>query len=74
MGSPSQKVAQRVSDVFSLEDGMKNIARALALLVVTAAPAYAGVQTTTPEPATITLVATGAAVVGVAAWIRRRKK
>jgi hypothetical protein len=54
---------------------MKNIARALALLVVTAAPAYAGgTQITTPEPATITLVATGAAVVGVAAWIRRRKK
>jgi hypothetical protein len=54
---------------------MKNIARALALLVVSAAPAYAGstVQVT-PEPATITLVATGAAVVGVAAWIRRRKK
>jgi hypothetical protein len=58
-----------------LEDGMKNIARALALLVVAAVPAYAGVvQTTTPEPAMITLVATGAAVVGVAAWIRRRKK
>jgi hypothetical protein len=58
-----------------LEDGMKNIAQALALLVVAAAPAYAGVIThTTPEPATITLVATGAAVVGVAAWIRRRKK
>jgi len=54
---------------------MKNIVRALALLVVAAAPAYAGgVPVTTPEPATMTLVATGAAVVGVAAWIRRRKK
>jgi len=53
---------------------MKNIARALALLVVAAVPAYAGSLTVTPEPATITLVATGAAVVGVAAWIRRRKK
>jgi len=54
---------------------MKNIARALELLVVAAGPAYAGgVPVTTPEPATITLVATGAAVVGVAAWIRRRKK
>lgn len=52
---------------------MKNVARALALLVVTAGPAYAGVITT-PEPTTITLVATGAAVLGVAAWIRRRKK
>jgi hypothetical protein len=54
---------------------MKNIVRALALLVVAAAPAHAGgVPVTTPEPTTITLVATGAAVVGVAAWIRRRKK
>ncbi len=54
---------------------MKNIARALGLLVIAAGPAYAGgpVQVA-PEPATITLVATGAAVVGVAAWIRRRKK
>jgi len=60
--------------VFSLEEGMKNIARALALLVVAAVPAHAGTITTTPEPATITLVATGAAVVGVAAWVRRRKK
>jgi hypothetical protein len=58
-----------------LEDGMKNIARALALLVVAAVPAHAGgTVLTTPEPATITLVATGAAVVGVTAWIRRRKK
>jgi hypothetical protein len=57
-----------------LEDGMKNIARALALLVVTAGPAFAGTVTTTPEPATITLVATGATVLGVTAWIRRRKK
>lgn len=54
---------------------MKNIARALALLVVAAAPAYAGgVPITTPEPATMTLVATGVAAIGVAAWVRRRKK
>jgi hypothetical protein len=54
---------------------MKNIARALALLVVAAGPAYAGIKTsTTPEPATVTLIATGAAVVGVVAWVRRRKK
>ena len=54
---------------------MKNVAQALVLLIVAASPAYAGgaVQAA-PEPATITLVATGAAVVGVAAWIRRRKK
>jgi hypothetical protein len=54
---------------------MKNIAGALALLVVAAVPAHAGgTVLATPEPATITLVATGAAVVGVTAWIRRRKK
>ena len=53
---------------------MKNVAQALVLLVVVASPAYAGVVQTAPEPATVTLVATGAAVVGVAAWIRRRKK
>jgi hypothetical protein len=56
---------------------MKNVARALALLVVAAGPAYAGgvpVPVTTPEPTTITLVATGAAVVGVVTWVRRRKK
>ena len=53
---------------------MKHVASALALLVVAATPAYAGAPITTPEPATITLVATGAAVVGVAAWVRRRKK
>jgi hypothetical protein len=58
-----------------LEAVMKNVAQALALLVVAAVPAYAGVPVqTAPEPATITLVATGAAVVGAAAWIRRRKK
>jgi len=53
---------------------MKKIAQALALLVVAATPAYAGSVVVTPEPATITLVAAGAAVVGVAAWVRRRKK
>jgi len=53
---------------------MKHIAPALALLIAVATPAYAGVAITTPEPATISLVATGAAVLGVAAWIRRRKK
>lgn len=54
---------------------MKNVAQALVLLIVAAVPAYAGIPaTTTPEPATITLVATGAGVLGVAAWLRRRKK
>ena len=53
---------------------MKKIAQALALLVVAASPAYAGSISAVPEPTTIALVATGAAVVGVATWIRRRKK
>jgi PEP-CTERM motif len=54
---------------------MKNVAQALVLLVVASVPAFAGVPVqTTPEPATITLVATGAGVLGVAAWLRRRKK
>jgi len=52
---------------------MKNLGSALALLVVTATPAFAGVITT-PEPTTITLVATGAGVLGVAAWLRNRNK
>ena len=53
---------------------MKSVAQALALLIVVAAPVYAGGTSVTPEPATITLVATGAGVLGVAAWIRRRRK
>ena len=52
---------------------MKNLGTALTLLVVTASPAVAG-SITTPEPTTITLVATGAGVLGVAAWLRNRKK
>jgi hypothetical protein len=53
---------------------MKQLAQAMALLLVAAVPAYAGIPSTTPEPATITLVATGAGVLGIAAWIRRRRK
>ena len=56
---------------------MKNVTQALVLLLAAAVPAYAGVPkpvTTTPEPATIALVATGAGVIGVVTWIRRRKK
>jgi len=53
---------------------MKNLGQALALLVIAAVPAYAGGPITTPEPTTVALVATGAGVVGVAAWLRNRKK
>jgi hypothetical protein len=55
---------------------MKRLAQSLVLLVIAAVPAYAGVppQTVTPEPATIGLVATGAGVLGLAAWFRSRRK
>lgn len=53
---------------------MKHAARALALLVIAAIPAYAGVPVATvPEPATIGLVATGVGVLGGLAWWRSRK-
>lgn len=53
---------------------MRKLAQAAVLLVVAAVPAYAGVPITTPEPATLTLVATGVGALGIAALIRRRKK
>jgi len=55
---------------------MKRLAQSMVLLIVAAVPAYAGIppQTVTPEPATIGLVATGAGVLGVMAWIRSRRK
>jgi hypothetical protein len=54
---------------------MKHAARALALLVISAVPAYAGVQSTlTPEPTTIGLVATGVAFLGGVAWWRKRRR
>ena len=52
---------------------MKRFADAMVLLVVLAVPAYAG-SIVTPEPATIGLVATGAGVLGLAAWLRNRRK
>ena len=54
---------------------MKRLAQSMVLLVIAAAPAYAGgTVAVTPEPATIGLVATGAGVLGIAAWIRGRRK
>jgi hypothetical protein len=54
---------------------MKRAVEALVLLAVTAVPAYAGVQVSlTPEPATIGLVATGIGALGLAAWIKSRRK
>lgn len=54
---------------------MKHAVRALALLVIVATPAYAGVSAIlTPEPATIGLVATGIGAIGLAAWIKGRRK
>jgi hypothetical protein len=46
------------------------------MLVATAAPVYAGRElpiTTTPEPATMALMAGGLALVGALAWRRNRK-
>lgn len=52
---------------------MKHIVQAFVLLVVVAVPAHAGLAVSpVPEPATISLVATGIAVVGGVAWWRRR--
>jgi hypothetical protein len=54
---------------------MKRVVQALVLLTVVAAPAYAGAQAIlTPEPATIGLVATGIGALGLAAWIKSRRK
>ena len=54
---------------------MKRIGHALFLLAIAAVPAYAGgTPTVTPEPATIGLVATGVGALGLAAWIRRRRR
>lgn len=54
---------------------MKHVVQALVLLAVVAVPAYAGVQAIlTPEPATIALVATGIGALGLAAWIKGRRK
>jgi hypothetical protein len=53
---------------------MRRVAEALVLLAVVAVPAHALSITVTPEPATIGLVATGVGALGVAAWIRRRKR
>jgi hypothetical protein len=54
---------------------MKRVAQAVVLLVVAAVPAFAGTPSvvTTPEPATLGLVATGIGVVGVVTWWRKRR-
>jgi hypothetical protein len=55
---------------------MKRALQLLGLLAIAAAPAYAGIPpvTTTPEPMSLALVATGAAALGVGAWYRNRKR
>ena len=57
------------------EAHMNRIAQAFVLLVVVAVPAFAGTLSvvTTPEPATLGLVATGIGVVGAVRWWRKRR-
>ena len=52
---------------------MNRIAQALVLLVVVSSTAYAGTVAVAPEPATIGLVVTGLAAIGVGAWWKRRR-
>lgn len=56
---------------------MRTLLSAAALLVVSAAPAWAGVtklpSTTVPEPATVALMGAGLAAVGFVAWRRGKR-
>ncbi|MEO7713836.1 MAG: PEP-CTERM sorting domain-containing protein [Gemmatimonadaceae bacterium] len=56
---------------------MKRLAEALVLVVIAAAPAYAGripPVTVVPEPGTIVMLATGLGIVGAGAWWRNRRR
>jgi hypothetical protein len=55
---------------------MKRLAEALVLVAIAAVPAYAGriPVTTTPEPATLVMLATGVGIVGAGAWWRNRRR
>ena len=52
----------------------KGLALAVSLAIRLAVRHIRGTLVVTPEPATIGLVATGVGVLGLAAWIRGRRK
>lgn len=55
---------------------MKKLSAAVALLVLSAGPAWAGVTpqpAPVPEPATLGLIAGGAVMLGLVAWRRNKK-
>jgi hypothetical protein len=57
---------------------MKRALQLLGLVAIAASPAFAGIPvppvTTTPEPMSLALVATGAVALGAGAWYRNRKR
>ena len=75
LDGPSDAAHSRCGINSRWEEFMKHIVRALVLLAIAAVPAHAGLQVSlAPEPATIGLVATGIGALGLAAWIKSRRK